>query len=281
MNSGKFVCINNNYEDLGDQGAEFFGRFFIAMIWNAARKRTKLAESEKRPVYVFIDEAHYVIARDPKIATILQQCRAQKIAIVFAHQELQQIKSDDVRSALTNCAIKFANSTGDAHELAARFDASPEFLKAQKRGSFACYVRDKTETGISLSVPLVDLVLYDTLTPDEVQELVAASRAAYGQYERPPEQVASDKDSSLYWEITISPHLARAGGRRQIRTPRGAIEFMVPTNTIDGSKLRLRGCGMLMPDQSWGDLILTLKVPPMPRTGSPALLPVEDPREWG
>ena len=108
MDEGKVICINNNYELLGDQGSEFFGRLFIALVWAAARKRSRLPDDQKRPVYFFIDEAHYAIARDTKIATILQQCRSQNIAMIFAHQAVQQIKDEDVKTALTDCAIKFA-----------------------------------------------------------------------------------------------------------------------------------------------------------------------------
>jgi hypothetical protein len=148
MDAGNIICINNNYDLLGEQGSEFFGRLFIALVWAAARRRTKLPEHQKRPVYFFIDEAHYAIARDPNIATLIDQCRAQKIAMIFAHQRIDQIKDDDVKSALTNCAIKFANSTGDAPELAVRLggDTKPEFIRAQKRGQFACHVLDTTET---------------------------------------------------------------------------------------------------------------------------------------
>lgn len=135
MDQPYVICINNNYELLGDQGSEFFARLFIALVWAAARKRSRLPDHLKRPVYFFIDEAHYAIARDTKITTIIHQCRSQKIAMIFSHQEVQQIKDEDVRSALSNCAIKFANSTGEAHELAPRLDTTPEFIKAQQRWS--------------------------------------------------------------------------------------------------------------------------------------------------
>ena len=63
MDDGKVILINNNYELLGDKGAEFFGRMFIALVWAAARKRTQ-RDGMKRPVFFFIDEAAFVIAND-------------------------------------------------------------------------------------------------------------------------------------------------------------------------------------------------------------------------
>ena len=181
MDQPYVICINNNYELLGDQGSEFFARLFIALVWAAARKRSRMPDHLKRPVYFFIDEAHYAIARDTKIATIIHQCRSQKIAMIFSHQEVQQIKDDDVRSALTNCAIKFANSTGEAHELAPRLDTTPEFIKAQQLGQFACFVRDTTPSAVSLQVPFVDLTRYPTMTDEEFSQIVLRTRMNYCQ----------------------------------------------------------------------------------------------------
>ena len=39
MDAGKVIIINNSKAILGDEGAEFFGRFFIALIARAAQQR--------------------------------------------------------------------------------------------------------------------------------------------------------------------------------------------------------------------------------------------------
>lgn len=189
MDEGKIICINNSYhpDKLGEDGAEFFGRVVIALVWAAARRRAALPDSQKRPVFFVIDEAHCVISRDTTIAKIIQQCRSQKIAMIFSHQEVQQIKNEDVKSALTNCAIKFANSTGEAHELAPRLLTTPEMIKAQRRGTFACYVLDTTDSAVSVSVPPVSvrpdhtLVDFPVIPDGEFNALMGIMRAAYCQ----------------------------------------------------------------------------------------------------
>ena len=40
MNAGKIIIVNNSKALLGEEGAEFFGRFFIALVLNAAQERT-------------------------------------------------------------------------------------------------------------------------------------------------------------------------------------------------------------------------------------------------
>src|SRR5262249_28889185 len=67
--TGKIVVINNSKARLGDQGAEFFGRFFIAQVLAAAQQRSTRRAGEKPPVYFYIDECQNVISRDEKIPT--------------------------------------------------------------------------------------------------------------------------------------------------------------------------------------------------------------------
>jgi hypothetical protein len=68
MDAGKVVLINNSKSVLGEEGAEFFGRFFIALILAAAERRSGRSPKDKLPSYVYIDECQTVT--DPKVATV-------------------------------------------------------------------------------------------------------------------------------------------------------------------------------------------------------------------
>lgn len=183
MDNKKIVLVNNNYEKLGDKGSELLGRLFIALVWAAARKRS-LHHGEKTPVFFFIDEAHWVIANDTKISTIIQQCRSQKIALVLAHQELQSIKNPDVKASLFNAAIKFANPTGEAAQLADKFRTDADFLEQQRLGTFAAWVLDKTPKAVQIEVPRVagpDNALFDypRLSDEQYRAILKRSRDNY------------------------------------------------------------------------------------------------------
>jgi len=91
MDGGKVVVIDNAQSKLHEEGSSFLGRFFVARIWAAATARA-LRHGPKKPVYVYIDEAHIVIKSDPKIAAIIDECRSQKVALILAHQRAKQIK---------------------------------------------------------------------------------------------------------------------------------------------------------------------------------------------
>ena len=78
--------------ELSRRRVEIVGRFFISMILLAAHKRQLLPKSERLPCFVYIDECQDFIRRDPKIPVILDQARKLNVALVLAHQRLQQLQ---------------------------------------------------------------------------------------------------------------------------------------------------------------------------------------------
>ena len=191
MDAGKVILINNSKSVLGEEGAEFFGRFFVALILAAAEQRSGRPDKEKLPCYVYIDECQTVIKRDTKIATILDECRSQKIGLILAHQRTEQIKDIDVLSALSNCAIRFANSDDEAKYLADKLRTSQEFLRSLDRGYFAAFVRDVTPSAVAIEVLPVDFSEYEQLSSDEIEAIRGRMRLQYGASGVPPAPPAS------------------------------------------------------------------------------------------
>ncbi len=196
MDAGKIVIINNSKARLGDQGAEFFGRFFIAQVLAAAQQRSSRTSDQKPPVYFYIDECQTVIARDEKIPTILDECRSQNIALIMAHQRIKQIASENVLDALANCAIRFANSDEEARYLAPRLRTSPEFLQSLGRGRFAAFVRDRTSAAVAVSVNRVDFAEHQRLTPADTAALKEHMRQFYGAHPTRPPVAAEQADAA-------------------------------------------------------------------------------------
>jgi hypothetical protein len=217
MDTGKIVVINNAKARLGDQGAEFFGRFFIAQLLAAAQQRATRSHDRKPPVYFYIDECQNVIARDEKIPTILDECRSQNIALILAHQRTRQITSENVLDALSNCAIRFANSDEEARYLAPRLRTSPEFLQSLPRGKFAAYIRDMTKTAVAVSVNRVDFTHHPAASPAEVASLHQRMREDYGA--RPEPDTPSAREA-LQPEPPLGPDPARPVPPRHAATPR-------------------------------------------------------------
>jgi hypothetical protein len=178
MDAGKVIIINNSKSILGDEGAEFFGRFFIALILRAAQQRAGKPAASKKPCYVYIDECQSVIAKDVKIPTLLDECRSQKIALILAHQRTAQLTAP-VLDAVANCAIRMANSDDEAKYLAPKLRMDVETLQALPRGTFGTFVRDLTPRGIQLQVAKVDLAALPQMTEEELATVRDRMRTAF------------------------------------------------------------------------------------------------------
>jgi hypothetical protein len=203
MDAGKIVIINNSKARLGDQGSEFFGRFFIAQVLAAAQQRSSRPEHEKTHVFFYIDECQNVIARDEKIPTILDECRSQKIALIMAHQRTKQITSENVLDALSNCAIRFANSDEEARFLAPRMRSSQHFLQHISRGKFAAFVRDLTPEAVAVSVNRVEFGAFEMLSISQQHTLADRMRERYG---RPRQRARDTPPAGLDDEAVASSH---------------------------------------------------------------------------
>ncbi len=106
MNAGKVILINTAKDLLKEQGTEIFGRFFIAMIAQAAQERATLPEHKRTPTIVYVDEAQDYFDRN--IGLILAQARKYNVGIVLAHQYLGPLEPKLQEAFSANTAIRFA-----------------------------------------------------------------------------------------------------------------------------------------------------------------------------
>lgn len=97
------IVVNTNQQLLGKSGCEMFGRFFLSQLLQASLHRN----SSSLPLFCYVDECHYYIARDDAIAEHLTQMRSRRIGLVFATQMIEWITSPKARQALTDAAIQF------------------------------------------------------------------------------------------------------------------------------------------------------------------------------
>jgi hypothetical protein len=290
MNQGKLIIIDNSKAKLGDSGT-FFARLFVALILGEAERRS----GTEKPVYVYIDECQNVIRNDPKIATILDECRSKRIALVLSHQRVAQIEDNkNVLDALMNCGIRFASSNADAPALAPRFHAEPEFLQNLEQGTFAAYIDGTTKTPEHISCPLAQLP--PQMSESEYQSFKLTMRARFGighsppaapDFEAPPRDEAPPPQPppkapprpqaaecyDLEWEITVSPRVAKNGGKVRVQH----LMVHITPGTKDGDRLRVKERGAAKPDGTRGHLFLTVNVPDAPKPAAG----VDEPAEWG
>ena len=179
MNAGKVILINTAKDLLKENGTDIFGRFFIAMIAQAAQERAVLPKDERLPTFVYVDEANDYF--DRTIGVILSQARKQNVGMLLAHQFLGQLDTRLYEAVAANTAIKFAGgvSAKDARTLAGDLRTDAGFIERQDKLHFAAMVRGTTKRAVSIAIEPGQMESQPRLTDEERQAQRDAMRAAY------------------------------------------------------------------------------------------------------
>lgn len=181
MNQGKLILINTSKSLLKEQGTEIFGRFFIALIAQAAQERATIPDWERLPAMVYIDEAQDYFDRN--VAIILAQARKYRVGMVLAHQYLGQLEPKLQEAFEANTSIKMAGgvSARDARALAGQFGCEPDLIQKQPKGSFTTFVRGLTDRAIPLSFPFFILEKGPQRDAAEIEAIRQLSRERYAE----------------------------------------------------------------------------------------------------
>lgn len=100
MNSGKIVLINTAKDLLKQDGCAIIGRFFIALITQAAQERAAIPSDKRRPCFLYVDEAQDYF--DESIEQLFNQARKYKLGLIIAHQNLDQFGSELLASVMAS-----------------------------------------------------------------------------------------------------------------------------------------------------------------------------------
>ena len=182
MNTGKVILINTAKDLLKEQGSQIFGRFFIAMISQAAQERAILPENKRMPTFVYIDEASDYFDRN--IGIILSQARKYNVGMILAHQYLGQLDVKLQEAFAANTSIKFAGgvSARDARTLSQMLYCDPNLIESQPKGSFAAYIRGVTKSALPLSFPFGYLENQPSMTSEQRKALQKVMRRRHAVY---------------------------------------------------------------------------------------------------
>jgi len=195
MNAGKLILINTSKSLLKEQGTEIFGRFFIALIAQAAQERATLPDYDRLPAMVYIDEAQDYF--DANIGVILSQARKYKVGMIMAHQYLGQLSNGLQEGFEANTSIKLAGgvSARDARAMAGQMSCDAETIQSQPKGTFAAYIRGLTQRAVPVSFPFFVLEKRPQATKTELEAIRQHSRDAYAEpWQKPPEYGGASDD---------------------------------------------------------------------------------------
>jgi len=183
MNRGSLILINTAKDLLKQEGTEILGRFFIALICQAAQERASIAEEKRMPTFVYIDEAHDYF--DESMENLFNQARKYAVGLCVAHQNLDQFEQNLRATVMTSTAIKLVGglSDRDANAFKGDMHTEPDFLlgmrKKERETQFACFVRNLTERPIPLTIRFGTMEGQPQLTTDAYHALRAQNRSRF------------------------------------------------------------------------------------------------------
>jgi hypothetical protein len=104
---------------LGEEAAALLGSLVIARLWQTVMARAGHPASERRPVFVFVDEFQDVLHLPTDIADVLAQARGLGMGLTLAHQHLGQLPTSLKEAVLANARSRviFQTAASDAGRL--------------------------------------------------------------------------------------------------------------------------------------------------------------------
>lgn len=120
LNDGKILLANLSTGRLTEKIAGTLGSFLVTKIVNAAFRRARLPESERREFFLYVDEFQNLASLSVGFERILAEARKVKLVLTAANQFLSQI-SPSVRQAVfgtVGTSIIYRLGVEDAHSVA-------------------------------------------------------------------------------------------------------------------------------------------------------------------
>lgn len=186
LNSGSIVLIDTAKGLLKDEGTAIFGRFMLALIEHAITERANMAESDRNPIFLYMDEAHEYF--DDTVETLLVEARKFRCGLTLAHQNLTQLSPRLRQIFMGNTSVKLAGgiTKADARALAPDMRATSSFLLSMRKhedakvSEFALSVRNITPRALKVRVPLGYLESRARLDPTQRAALLERNRERIG-----------------------------------------------------------------------------------------------------
>jgi hypothetical protein len=150
MNEGKILLVKLAQGAIGEENAALLGSLFVSKIHQLALGRQSIAESDRRPFFVYMDEFQHFVT--PSMAMLLTGARKYRLGLVLAHQELRQLWNQDrdvAGAVLANAATRICFRVGD------------DDAKKLEDGFTSFTARDMQNLGVGQAVCRVDRADWD------------------------------------------------------------------------------------------------------------------------
>lgn len=140
MDDGEFLIVNLAKGRLGADIADVLGGLLVSSLIHAAFTRQSLAEQDRRPFFLYIDEFHSFITES--VADLLSETRKYRLGVILAQQHTAQGPPTVFNSVMGNVGtlISFRIGAGDAPILSAQLGGI-EIRDLINQPNFRAFVR--------------------------------------------------------------------------------------------------------------------------------------------
>lgn len=151
LDDGKFIVFNLSAGMLGGDTSNAFGRFLIASIQNMAMQRQTQHKDERRPVFMFLDEADRFMS--DSIPKIYKETRKYGLHLAMAQQITGYGMGEEMRRAVFgNSKVRIAGASGGdeetARDLSNMTGIDKKEIKALPQGEFYAKRNNKEQASL-------------------------------------------------------------------------------------------------------------------------------------
>ncbi|MBB5801311.1 hypothetical protein F4560_001079 [Saccharothrix ecbatanensis] len=120
LDNGGICLVRIARDALGIETAQLVGSIVVARTWQAATRRARIPQLQRRDSALYIDECHNFLNLPYPLEDMLAEARAYLLNIVLAHQYIGQLGKELEEGISTNARNKifFTSSPEDARRLA-------------------------------------------------------------------------------------------------------------------------------------------------------------------
>jgi hypothetical protein len=120
LNTGGICLVRIARDSLGMETARLIGSIVVARTWQAATRRARVPQRQRRDASLYVDECHNFLNLAYPLEDMLAEARGYRLSMVLAHQYLGQLSKELEEGISTNARSKifFNASPEDAKKLA-------------------------------------------------------------------------------------------------------------------------------------------------------------------
>lgn len=234
MDEGKIVLCRLSHGAIGEENAYLLGTLLVSKLHQVAMSRQDVAEEDRRPFYLYIDEFHHFVTES--MASILSGARKYRLGLVLAHQDLRQLQSrsaDVTASVMANPCTRVCFRVGDedARLLAKGFSGfNADDLQNLGVGEAICRV-ERAEFDFNLRTPSLPTV-NSAISQARKERVIARTRERYGTPRAEIEAILWPKRSDQAVETGGHASSEVAAPSARATRARGAGAAVVPPRAV-------------------------------------------------